>query len=107
MLATYVGLLKFGTGYPELHMDDPNQPIETLPDAGPTLKSGLHFLLPVVVLIWNLMVEELSPALSAFWATVFLMFILVTQRPIIAHFRSRGDLGGAFRQGAQDLLDGQ
>ncbi|HCZ13766.1 MAG TPA: C4-dicarboxylate ABC transporter [Candidatus Accumulibacter sp.] len=106
MLATYVGLLKFGTGYPELHMDDPNQPIETLPDAGPTLKSGLHFLLPVVVLIWNLMVEELSPALSAFWATVFLMFILVTQRPIIAHFRSRGDLGGAFRQGAQDLLDG-
>ncbi|HRF72045.1 MAG TPA: TRAP transporter permease [Accumulibacter sp.] len=106
MLATYVGLLKFGTGYPELHMDDPNVPIETLPDAGPTLKSGLHFLLPVVVLIWNLMVEELSPALSAFWATVFLMFILVTQRPIIAHFRSRGDLGGAFRQGAQDLLDG-
>jgi TRAP-type uncharacterized transport system fused permease subunit len=38
----------------------------------------------VVVLIWNLMVEELSPALSAFWATMFLIFILVTQRPLIA-----------------------
>ncbi|WP_313950719.1 TRAP transporter permease, partial [Accumulibacter sp.] len=106
MMAAYIGLLKFGTRYPELHMDDPDKPIETLPDAGPTLKSGLHFLLPVVVLIWNLMVEELSPALSAFWATVFLMFILVTQRPIIAHFRKQGDPGAAVRQGFQDLLDG-
>jgi TRAP transporter 4TM/12TM fusion protein len=106
MMAAYIGLLKFGTRYPELHMDDPDAPIEHLPDAGPTLKSGLHFLLPVVVLIWNLMVEELSPALSAFWATVFLMFILVTQRPIIAHFRKQGDPGGAIRQGFQDLLDG-
>jgi TRAP transporter 4TM/12TM fusion protein len=106
MMAAYIGLLKFGTRYPELLMDDPDAPIEHLPDAGPTLKSGLHFLLPVVVLIWNLMVEELSPALSAFWATVFLMFILVTQRPIIAHFRKQGDPGGAIRQGFQDLLDG-
>ncbi|MQM31548.1 MAG: C4-dicarboxylate ABC transporter, partial [Candidatus Accumulibacter phosphatis] len=106
MMAAYIGLLKFGTRYPELLMDDPDAPIEHLPDAGPTLKSGLHFLLPVVVLIWNLMVEELSPALSAFWATVFLMFILVTQRPIIAHFRKQGDPGMAIRQGFQDLLDG-
>ena len=106
MFATYVGLLKFGTRFPELHMDDPDKPIDHLPDAGPTLKSGLHFLLPVVVLIWNLMVEELSPALSAFWATVFLMLILVTQRPIIAHFRKQGDPGAAVRQGFQDLLDG-
>ncbi len=106
MMAGYIGLLKFGTRYPELHMDDPDTPIDHLPDAGPTLKSGLHFLLPVVVLIWNLMVEELSPALSAFWATVFLMFILVTQRPMIAFFRQHGDLGAAARQGFQDLLDG-
>jgi TRAP-type uncharacterized transport system fused permease subunit len=28
---------------------------------------------PVVVLIWCLMVEQLSPALSAFWATLFMM----------------------------------
>jgi len=106
MLAAYVGLLKFGTRYPELHMDDPDQPIEKLPRPGPTLKSGLHFLLPVVALIWNLMVEELSPALSAFWATLFLMFILVTQRPIIAWFRRQGELGAATRQGFDDLLTG-
>jgi len=58
--------------------------MEVLPEAGPTLKSGLHLLLPVMALIRNLMVEELLPALSAFWATVFLMFILLTQRPLAA-----------------------
>lgn len=106
MAGAYIGLLKFGTGYPELHMDDPNQPLETLPDVGPTLKSGLHFLLPVVALIWNLMVEQLSPALSAFWATVFLIFILITQRPIIAFFRGQKDLSAPLRQGFSDLLTG-
>ncbi|MGB3275499.1 MAG: TRAP transporter permease [Castellaniella sp.] len=102
----YVGLLKFSTRYPELQMDDPEQPLETLPDIGPTLKSGLYFLLPVVALIWNLMVEQLSPATSAFWATVFLIFILVTQRPLIAWFRGHQDLETPLRQGGRDLLGG-
>lgn len=106
MVVTYIGLLKFGTRFPELHMDDPDKPLEVLPNAGPTLKSGLHFLLPVAALIWNLMVEELSPALSAFWATLFLIFILVTQRPIIAFFRGHGNIAGALRQGFGDLLFG-
>jgi TRAP transporter 4TM/12TM fusion protein len=106
MLFAYVGLIRLAARYPELHMDDPNDPIEELPEAGPTLKSGLHFLLPVAALIWNLMVEELSPALSAFWATCFLMFILVTQRPLFALFRRHGDLGAAFVQGWRDLFDG-
>lgn len=106
MVGAYIGLLKFGTRYPELHMDDPNEPLEKLPDVGPTLKSGLHFLLPVVALIWNLMVEQLSPALSAFWATVFLIFILITQRPIIAYFRGQKDLFAPLYQGFSDLLTG-
>ncbi len=106
MLTVYVLLIRFSAHYPELHMDDPNQPLEELPDAGPTLKSGLHFLLPVVVLIWNLMVEELSPALSAFWAICFLMFILVTQRPLFAFFRGHGALAQAFKTGWHDLYRG-
>ena len=103
---SYVGLLKFSTRYPELRMDDPDQPLETLPDVGPTLKSGLYFLLPVVALIWNLMVEQLSPATSAFWATVFLIFILVTQRPLLAWFRGSRDLAAPWRQGGRDLFTG-
>ena len=37
--------------------------------------AALHFILPVVVLVWALMVDRLSPGLSAFWATGFMIFI--------------------------------
>ncbi len=106
MLASYIAIVAFGARYPELHMEDPQEPMEYLPEIGPTLKSGLHFLLPVVALIWNLMVERLSPALSAFWATTFLMFIIVTQRPLFALFRRTADFGPATKQGFLDLLNG-
>jgi TRAP transporter 4TM/12TM fusion protein len=106
LLAAYVGLVWYGSRQPELALDDPNQEVFELPETGPTLKSGLHYLLSVVVLIWCLMVEQLSPGLSAFWATMFMIFILVTQRPLIAHFRGRGNFGAAVRQGFAELLDG-
>ena len=107
MLAAYIALLKYEARFPELHMEDPNSPILKLPEPGPTIKGGLHFLLPVVALIWNLMIEELSPALSAFWATMFLIFILVTQRPLFAWFRGERDgIKAYFEQGFRDLKTG-
>jgi TRAP transporter, 4TM/12TM fusion protein len=105
LLAVYVALLRFGTRYPELKLDDPNAPIVALPESGPTVKVGLHYLLPVVVLVWTLMVERLSPGLSAFWASVLMMFILLTQRPIIAYFRKR-PLTGTIKQGWDELIEG-
>jgi TRAP transporter 4TM/12TM fusion protein len=106
VLATYIGLLWFGARQPELALDDPNAPVFELPETGPTLKSGLHYLLSVVVLIWCLMVEQMSPGLSAFWATMFMIFILLTQRPIQAFFRGNPDLAGTARQGVAELIDG-
>ena len=106
ILATYVALIAFGARYPELEPDDPSTPTLTLPLPGPTVKSGLHFLLPVVVLIWALMVERLSPGLSAFYGTLFMIFILVTQRPLFAFFRGQGDFGGAARLGFDELVQG-
>jgi hypothetical protein len=70
------------------------------------VKSGLHFLLPVVVLVWALMVERLSPGLSAFYGTLFMIFILVTQRPLFAFFRRQGDFTGAAKRGFDDLIQG-
>lgn len=106
LLAAYVGLLWFGSRQPALELDDPNAPVFELPETGPTVKSGLHYLLAVVVLIWCLMVEQMSPGLSAFWATLFMIFVMVTQKPIIAAFRGQGGLGVATRQGFADLIDG-
>ncbi|MBU0725391.1 MAG: TRAP transporter permease [Alphaproteobacteria bacterium] len=103
--ASYIGLVWYSTTVPVLEMDDPNAPLLSLPETAPTVKSGLFFLLPVAVLVWCLMIERLSPGLSAFWATAYMIFILVTQRPLIALFR-RTDLMVALRTGAIDLLDG-
>jgi TRAP transporter 4TM/12TM fusion protein len=100
----YLGLLWYATRYPELHPDDPNAEVIRLPEPGPTIKSGLHFLLPVAVLVWCLTVERFSPGLSAFWAVVFMMFIVVTQRPILAFFRGQRDLSADLRRGLVDLF---
>ena len=106
LVAVYVGLLWYGAKYPAPKMDDPDKPITELPRPGPTVKSGLHFILPVVVLVWALMVDRLSPGLSAFWAAAFMIFILITQHPITAFFRGTGDYGFQTTRGLLDLIDG-
>lgn len=102
----YVALLKLASGYPELELDDPNEPIYSLPQTKPTVLVGLQYILPVIVLVWCLMVERLSPGLSAFWATIFMIFIILTQRPITSIFRGRSDMKADLREGAMDLWNG-
>ncbi|MGY8961021.1 MAG: C4-dicarboxylate ABC transporter, partial [Alphaproteobacteria bacterium] len=86
LVVVYVGLLGYASRVPDLPFDD----MDELPEVGPTVKAGLHFILPVIVLVWLLTVERLSPGLSAFWATVFMVFIVITQKPIMAIFRGDG-----------------
>ncbi|HLV77733.1 MAG TPA: TRAP transporter permease [Marinobacter sp.] len=104
LLAVYVGLVGYGSRFPELEVDDPEQAMKELPEVGPTVKTGLYYLLPVVVLVWCLTVERFSPPLSAFWATIFMVFIVVTQRPLKAFFRRHGNFMAEFRVGAGDLI---
>ena len=102
----YIALLYVASKEEPLELDDPNAPVTALPLPGPTIRSGLHFILPVVVLVWALMVDRLSPGLSAFWATAYMVFILVTQRPLTAIMRGEGAFGAAVAQGGRDLIDG-
>ncbi len=102
----YVGLLYVASREEPLHMDDPNAPVTSLPLPGPTVRAGLHFILPVVVLVWALMVDRLSPGLSAFWASAFMIFILLTQRPLMAIMRGEGAFGAAINGGFTDLIEG-
>jgi TRAP transporter 4TM/12TM fusion protein len=104
LLLTYIGLVGYATRFPDLEEDDPASAMDELPDVGPTVKTGLYFLLPVVVLVWCLTVERFSPQLSAFWATVFMIFIVVTQRPLKAFFRHEKALLQRMTQGFHDLV---
>ena len=111
LTAAYVGLLWVASREEPLQIDDPNAPVTELPLPGPTVRSGLHFILPVVVLVWALMVDRLSPGLSAFWATAYMIFILLTQRPLMVLLRGSDRTGNArtgraLRAGFDDLVDG-
>ncbi len=106
--ALYVGAAWMAAKCPDLPDDiDIEQPraLETWP----AVKAGLHFLLPIGMLIWCLMVEEMSPSLSAFWAIVALVGLMLTQRPLIAAFRgmpARGTWAAGFRDVVHGFSDG-
>lgn len=107
LVAVYLGLLKIAASHAPLPAEDPDKPLDELPETRAVLLSGLHFLLPVVVLVWCLMVERLSPGLSAFWGTVMLVVILLTQRPLLNWLRTDGKHHyGSAADGVVDLREG-
>ena len=101
MMIAYLVLIRLACTVPEL---ETTLEIERLPLLLPTLKTGYYFLLPLVVLIWCLVVERLSPSLSAYWATMLLIFIVVTQRPLKGYFRKAKGQEFSFGQGFMDLV---
>ena len=105
LLALYVYSVWVAAREPDLPVEiDVDNPV--LPPAWPTVKAGVHFLIPVGVLLWCLMVEELSPGLSAFWAIVMQIVLMATQRPLIEFFRGRKDFGVEFVRGLRDVVTG-
>ena len=106
IFVVYAGLLWFAAQVPDLEPDDPNSEEVTLPIVGEIYKSGLYYLLPIIVLVYFLMIEQKSPGLSAFWATALLFVILLTQRPLKAMFRGESDMANAFKAGTIDLWNG-
>nr|WP_189641164.1 TRAP transporter permease [Amylibacter ulvae] len=106
LAAIYIGLLYMAAQVPDLEPDDPNDPNIVLPEVTEIYKSGLYYLLPIIVLVYFLMIEQKSPGLSAFWATSLLIFILITQRPLKAIFRGESEMAERFKDGVADLLQG-
>jgi TRAP transporter 4TM/12TM fusion protein len=107
-LASYICLLKYSSKFPPLVMDDPNKEIVELPRTFPTFISGLHFLLPLVVLVWCLVIEEMTPAASVLWAMCLIMFMLVTQNPLKEFFQngSSAKVKTLLKSGGVDLFYG-
>jgi TRAP transporter 4TM/12TM fusion protein len=105
LAALYVHSLWVASRCPDLPADiDVDNPV--LPDTWPTVKAGVHFLIPIGVLIWCLMIEELSPSLSAFWATVSLIALMATQRPLTASFRGKRKLLAEAKRGGVEIVGG-
>ncbi|MGI9535609.1 MAG: TRAP transporter permease [Desulfocapsaceae bacterium] len=103
LFVAYLALLSVACRVPELEL---TTEITELPPLGPTAQAGYYFLLPIVVLMWCLTVERLSPSLSAFWATVLMIFIVLTQRPLKGLMRKVSGDEFSIKRGWQDLIDG-
>ncbi len=116
---SYVVLMAYSSRYPDIAIDDPLAAKVKLPLPWPTVRAGLHFFIPIIVLLWCLMAEELSPGLSAFWATATVMVMVVLQPLMLSIFRPDGKAeamdsalrrenhaGRALQRGAADLWRG-
>ncbi len=105
-IAGYLALLWLASRQDDLVVDSPDAPILELPRAGETAITGLYYILPIVILIWCIIVERLSPGLSAFWATIAMIIVALTQHPIKAIMRGTGDIEGRFRLGVSEWISG-
>ncbi len=108
MLAAYGVLIWFASRRPDLEVDDPNAPIETLPRAGDVAITGLYYFLPIIVLIWCILPtpDKLSPRLAAFWACILMSFIALTQHPLKALLRGEAEWANSFGRSVSEWADG-
>lgn len=106
LVMLYIYLVRLSSQYPDLTLDDPNEPILALPDMKKTLYSGLYFLIPIIVLLWALAVKRFSPPQSAFFSLLFLMAIVLTHKPLKDFFRGEALWFMQFAHSWNDLLLG-
>lgn len=109
--AAYIGLLFVAAKFPDIEVDDPNAKAVSAPRLTPTFLGGAYFALPIFVLVWNLMVrteylDRLSPALSAFWATIAMIIVACSHRPIKAMFRGENDVVKQLAVGVREFIAG-
>ncbi len=78
-------------------------PRSELPPFFKTLLSGAHFLLPLVLLLYELIVVRHSPELAAFHAIWVMAVVMLLQRPIQAYLNKQ-PLGPAFKQSIVEIF---
>jgi TRAP transporter 4TM/12TM fusion protein len=110
-MIAYLVLIRIAAQRPDLPIDDPNADIKVLPRPGEVAVTGLHFLLPIVVLLWCILIERLSPAFSAYWGTLSMIFVVITQHPLKAMFRAGTEYAdqtaaAEWRRGLEDFVFG-
>ncbi len=81
-------------------------PRHALPRFSEVLLSGLHYLVPLFFLIYQLVIQRRTPEAAAFtacWVTAILMLV---QHPVKALVRREGGLRAALDRGVRELFEG-
>lgn len=104
LMSVYVLAVRFAASGPDLEMS--SETMEHLPPTKEIFKTGVHYLLPILLLMYLLMVERKSPALSAFWSTAFMLLILLTQNVLKDFFRNNGNMMAGLQKGLSEIGEG-
>ena len=81
-------------------------PRADIPRLWRTFVRGVHFLIPIVVLIYLLMVERWTAGSAVFWSIVLLMAIIVAQHAWEAARGGGRSVGRAIADGFVEIYDG-
>ncbi|MDP6785536.1 MAG: TRAP transporter permease [Rhodospirillales bacterium] len=81
-------------------------PAAEIPPLRETFLSGVHFIIPIVVLVYLLMVERWTPASSVFYSILLMMVIVVVQHVIAALRGGDASVGRAVTEGLIDIYAG-
>ncbi len=78
-------------------------PRSELPPFWKTFLSGIHFMIPLLFLLYELIVVRHSPELAAYNAIWIMAVIMLLQHPVKA-YRNQQPLGQAFYEGIKDIF---
>ena len=105
-LIFYIFCVWTASKQPDLEIGLTDKEINNLPTVQSIATTGYYFLLPIVVLLWCVLISRLSPSLSAYWASLSIIFILLTQKPLKNFFRDQKFKFIIVRESFEDLLHG-
>ncbi|MEQ9695621.1 TRAP transporter permease [Shimia sp. SDUM112013] len=104
MAGLYILAVRFAAARPDLEMSI--ESMQHLPPAREIFKTGIHYILPILLLMYLLMIERKSPGLSAFWSAIGMLVILATQNPLKAYFRGQDNVLDELKRGFSEIAEG-
>ncbi len=104
LIIGYVVAVWYSARGPDLDLSI--ETLQNLPPVREIFKTGVYYLLPIMLLMYLLMVERKSPGLSAFWTTAFMLLILLTQHPLKNFFRGRPNIVSDLKNGIAEIAEG-
>ncbi|WP_114313458.1 TRAP transporter permease [Thermus caldifontis] len=110
LIAVIPALLAYATLFITVHLEAlqlglKGVPRSELPPVGPILRSGFHYLLPLLYLIYALVALRLTPERAAL-NTIFLMLVLLLAQEVWRAYRSGAGLGFGLLRGGRLILEG-
>ena len=110
LIAVIPAILAYATLFITVHLEAlqlglKGVPRSELPPVGPILRSGLHYLLPLIYLIYALVALRLTPERAAL-NTIFLMLVLILVQEVWRAYRAGTGLSFGLLRGGRLILEG-